>query len=147
MNLRRSRDVLLSVALLTAGCGERVGSGSVPPAPAPTTSVGSAERGGELAAAPPDTVDVALVEYTIGMPSRLSAGARVWRLSNQGFEGHNLRIFRAETDSLVWETDADVDPGRTDYATIELASGAYTVLCDVAGHDTRGMITQIEVNE
>ena len=91
-----------------------------------------------------DTIDVALLEYAIGIPGTLPAGELILTLSNQGFEDHNLRFFLIEADSVVWETASDVVAGETRVVELELEPGRYTVMCDVAGHDTRGM--QITVN-
>ena len=92
-----------------------------------------------------DTIEVALLEYAIGMPTKLSSGEVILKLSNQGFEDHNLRVFPSNTDSPVWETESDVAAGETRFVELELGPGQYTVICDVAGHDTRGMSVTINV--
>ena len=92
-----------------------------------------------------DTIEVALLEYAIGMPTKLSSGEVILKLSNQGFEDHNLRIFPSNTDLPVWETESDVAAGETRFVELELGPGQYTVICDVAGHDTRGMSITINV--
>ena len=92
-----------------------------------------------------DTIEVALLEYAIGIPTKLSSGEVILKLSNQGFEDHNLRFFLSNMDAPVWETESDVAAGETRLVELELGPGQYTVICDVAGHDTRGMSITINV--
>jgi len=92
-----------------------------------------------------DTIEVALLEYVIGIPRVLRAGSHALRVSNQGFEIHNLKLLESRGDSVVWQTGADINPGQTGVFEVDLAAGSYTLLCDVAGHDTRGMKVTIEV--
>ena len=92
-----------------------------------------------------EAVDVALLEYTIGMPTRLPPGPTVLRLSNQGFEGHNLKLVDPENGAVLWETDEDVATGEVRLVEVELPSGTWTVVCDVAGHDSRGMLMTLTV--
>ncbi|WP_420635331.1 sulfocyanin-like copper-binding protein [Candidatus Palauibacter sp.] len=92
-----------------------------------------------------DAVDVALLEYAIGMPTRLPAGPTVLRLSNQGFEMHNLKLVDPESGDVLWETETDVNTGETRLEEIVFAPGTYWVVCDIAGHDTRGMYMTLTV--
>jgi len=132
------RGWLALTAAAVAGCGSGGSdSGGREEAP-PAASVGP--TGAQL-----DTVDVALLEYVIGMPMRLTAGRVAWRLSNQGFEIHNLKVIAEGGDAPVWETERDVIPGETRVVELELAPGSYTVLCDVAGHDEKGMQMKLVV--
>ena len=92
-----------------------------------------------------EAVDVALLEYAIGMPSRLPAGPTVLRLSNQGFEMHNLKLVDPASGEVLWETEADVNTGEVRLVELDLSPGSYTVVCDVAGHDSRGMLMTLTV--
>lgn len=94
-----------------------------------------------------DTVEVALLEYAIGMPTRIAAGNVTLRLSNQGFELHNLKVFPTGANSPIWQTSKDINPGEVEVVSLDLAVGSYNVRCDVAGHDMRGMQINIEVEE
>lgn len=119
-------------AVATLGCTP----GAEPPRPdAPATR------------AAVDTVEVALLEYAIGMPTRIAAGNVVLRLSNQGFELHNLKVFPSGADTPIWQTASDINPGEVEVVSVDLEPGSYNVRCDVAGHDTRGMHLNIEVEE
>jgi hypothetical protein len=93
------------------------------------------------------TVAVFLTEYTIDMPSRLEAGEVRITVTNQGVEDHNLRILHAGSDEILWQTEGNVGSSLTQEALIELPEGEYVVLCDFAGHDSRGMFMTLEVRE
>ena len=139
---RLAAAVSVLAAGLAFGCGGEVDSGhpvarpaaAAGPAPPATDSIDAAEA-----------VDVALLEYAIGMPARLPAGPTVLRLSNQGFELHNLKLVDPESGAVLWETEEDVNTGETRLAELVLEPGRWTVLCDVAGHDSRGMLMTLTV--
>ena len=92
-----------------------------------------------------EAVDVALVEYAIGMPTQLPPGPTVLRLSNQGFEGHNLKLVNPESGAVLWETESDLNAGEARLVELVLETGTYRMICDVAGHDTRGMLMTLNV--
>lgn len=125
--------------VLAVGCAGDAESGSRAPAPPP------AAASYPEAVYEADAVDVALLEYAIGMPSRLPAGPTVLRLSNQGFELHNLKLVDPASGEVLWETETDVNTGEVRLVELDLAPGDYTVVCDVAGHDSRGMMTTLTV--
>ncbi len=136
--------VLFPGVLALAACGPDAGDTA---AAGETATIRPATPSASVdPSAPVDTVNVALLEYVIGMPSTLPAGRLALRLSNQGFELHNLKIL-AEDGTLVWETEREVFQGQTRVDELDLAPGTYTVLCDVAGHDSKGMLATIEVVE
>ena len=137
------------LGLIVVGCAGDAGrSGRAEIAVA--TAAGTAAVEGTTAAAADtiydvEAVDVALVEYAIGMPTRLPPGPTRLRLSNQGFEGHNLKLVEPESGALLWETESDLSAGEARVVELVLEAGTYTVLCDVAGHDTRGMLMTLTV--
>lgn len=137
-------------AVLAVGCAGDADSGSRPPAPAPMPGreaedpAFSAEAYPE-AAYEAEAVDVALLEYVIGMPTRLPSGPTVLRLSNQGFEMHNLKLVDPASGEVLWETETDVNTGEVRLVELDLSPGSYTVVCDVAGHDSRGMLMTLTV--
>ena len=146
---RRMPIATAAAAVLAFGCG---GAGeSADAAAAPASAAAAPEATG--AASDPDlsavyaveAVDVALLEYAIGMPSRLPAGPTVLRLSNQGFEMHNLKLVEPASGEVLWETETDVNTGEVRLVELDLAPGSYTVVCDVAGHDSRGMLMTLTV--
>ncbi len=146
----RRRGIPIAAAGLAFGCGGEGASADAAAAPASVAAAApeaadSASEPDPSAAYAVDAVDVALLEYAIGMPSRLPAGPTMLRLSNQGFEMHNLKFVEAASGELLWETETDVNTGEVRLVEIDLAPGSYTVLCDVAGHDSRGMLTTLTV--
>ena len=126
------------VPAIALGCARNADS-SPPPTPLPAAKP-YAEAVYEA-----EAVDVALLEYAIGMPSRLPPGPTVLRLSNQGFEMHNLKLVDPASGELLWETESDVNTGEVRLVELDLSPGSYTMLCDVAGHDSRGMLMTLTV--
>ena len=146
---RRMPIATAAAAVLAIGCGG--GGESADAAADPARAAAAPEATGS--ASDPDlsavyaveAVDVALLEYAIGMPSRLPAGPTVLRLSNQGFEMHNLKLVEPASGEVLWETESDVNTGEVRLVELDLAPGSYTVVCDVAGHDSRGMLMTLTV--
>ena len=136
------RVIPIAAAILAFGCGEEGEPADAAAAPAAADSGSEADLSAVYAA---DAVDVALLEYAIGMPSRLPAGPTVLRLSNQGFELHNLKLVDPATREVLWETETDVNTGEVRLVELDLSPGSYTVVCDVAGHDSRGMLMTLTV--
>lgn len=124
----------LLVVLVTLGCAAS-DEGAVPEQTAVAT-----ERVVE-----DGPVRVDLSEYMIDMPAVLPAGETVLRVSNLGIEDHNLRITPSGAEAPIWEMADNLSPGRTEVVTLHLAAGTYLILCDFAGHDTRGMFIEVEV--
>lgn len=133
---------VLATAFIVGACSGGKTDQSIPASAPPVTEIVS-----EKVTIPgsTDTIEVALLEYAIGIPTKLFCGEVILKLSNQGFEDHNLRFFPSNTDSPVWETESDVAAGETRVVELELRPGQYTVICDVAGHDTRGMRITVNV--
>jgi plastocyanin len=136
----RRRGTFAVAAALAFGCG-----GEGEPADAAAAPAVAASEPDLSAVYAADAVDVALLEYAIGMPSRLPAGPTVLRLSNQGFEMHNLKLVDPASGDVLWETETDVNTGEVRLVELELSPGSYTVVCDVAGHDSRGMLMTLTV--
>lgn len=145
----RRRGTFVVAAVLAFGCGGEGEPADAAAAPAGATHApGAAASTSEpdlSAVYAADAVDVALLEYAIGMPSRLPAGPTVLRLSNQGFEMHNLKLVNPASGEVLWETETDVNTGEVRLVELELSPGSYTVVCDVAGHDSRGMLMTLTV--
>jgi len=139
----------MAAAVLAFGCGgggePADGAATAARAAGAPDAADSAPEPDLSAAYAADAVDVALLEYAIGMPSRLPAGPTVLRLSNQGFEMHNLKLVDPANGEVLWETEADVNTGEVRLVELDLSPGSYTVVCDVAGHDSRGMLMTLTV--
>ncbi|MYC87020.1 MAG: hypothetical protein F4X22_02135 [Gemmatimonadales bacterium] len=139
----------IAAAMLALGCGGERGAANAAADPA---SAAAAPEAADAASEPDlsavfaaEAVDVALLEYAIGMPSRLPAGPTMLRLSNQGFEMHNLKLVDPASGEVLWETEEDVNTGEVRLVELDLSPGSYTVVCDVAGHDSRGMLMTLTV--
>ncbi|MCZ0935288.1 MAG: hypothetical protein OXJ54_08925 [Gemmatimonadetes bacterium] len=142
------RGMPIAAALLSLSCGGERGAANAAASPASAAAGLEATAASEpdlSAVYAADAVDVALLEYAIGMPSRLPAGPTVLRLSNQGFEMHNLKLVDPASGEVLWETEADVNTGEVRLVELDLTPGSYTVVCDVAGHDSRGMLMTLTV--
>ncbi|SVB60499.1 uncharacterized protein METZ01_LOCUS213353 [marine metagenome] len=94
---------------------------------------------------PPDTVEIILDEYWIGMPSVLPSGRTVLRLENHGFEEHNLLFVMKQADSVVWETEGRLSPFESRIVTSYFEPGIYSAVCDFSGHEGRGMFLDFTV--
>lgn len=139
----RAPSFALAALLALVSCGGPDEAVPERPAGASPADAEAATAGGPADA--PGAVGVTLEEYTIAMPDRLPAGRTVLRIANRGFEEHNLGLRAAGSGSTVWRTEGNVPPGGRLEATVELAAGTYTVLCDFAGHDARGMTRTLVV--
>ena len=58
---------------------------------------------------------------------------------NQGSIAHTLLIKNVKGFKL--------SVGRTDKGTVQLEPGSYTLYCDVAGHESAGMVADLTVTE
>ena len=145
--IHRRERLAVAIPVIAAGfalgCGGAADSADTAADPAAATREAAAAAADSIYAV--DAVDVALLEYAIGMPTRLPPGPTVLRLSNQGFEGHNLKLVDPESREVLWETEEDVNTGETRLVELVLEPGTWTMLCDVAGHDTRGMLLTLTV--
>lgn len=137
------RAVALTAGLFAAGALWSACRGGA----LPDAEEGSASPQAEPAASSrPDTIDVTLEDYVIVMPGSVPAGA-VLRIRNLGAEEHNLRFVREGETEPAWSTDVNLGPGDTLVLTLELEPGSYQALCDFAGHDARGMLRAISVED
>ncbi|NIP57877.1 MAG: hypothetical protein GWM92_11725 [Gemmatimonadetes bacterium] len=148
MGSRRLAVPLLSTLVLLAACGPDEegappgGSGQPPP-----TAGDSASAAGPSvrAVGADDTVRIELDEYGIAMADSLSAGRRVLRIRNRGFEEHDLVFRWRSSDSVAWRLDRRLGPGEHRVVDVALEPGAYAVICTVSNHESRGMFTDLDV--
>ncbi|WP_419948165.1 hypothetical protein [Candidatus Palauibacter sp.] len=145
--IRRRERLAVAIPVIAGGLAFGCGGGADSPDPAadPAAAAREADEAAADSIYAIDAVDVALLEYAIGMPTRLPPGPTVLRLSNQGFEGHNLKLVDPASREVLWETEEDVNTGETRLVELVLEPGTWTMLCDVAGHDTRGMLMTLTV--
>jgi uncharacterized cupredoxin-like copper-binding protein len=136
----------IGVGIAVAGCGGSSGgasSESAPPAAAPATA---AETLGVMLGAPS--------EFTL-KPAAAStrAGKVTFTVTNGGKAVHEMVVIAlasksldavkapdgsANEDTAVGEV-ADIDPGATKSATLQLAPGTYALICNEPGHFAGGM--------
>ena len=95
----------------------------------------------------PETIEIILADFYIGMPDILPAGDLTLRLASEGVEEHNLIFVRNDTEQTVWETDGRLSPFEVRIVEVTLPAGEYTAVCDFSGHETRGMFFDFTVSQ
>ena len=95
----------------------------------------------------PDTIEIMLADFYIGMPDILPAGDITLRLASEGVEEHNLIFVRKDTEENVWETEGRLSPYEVRTVELNLPEGEYTAVCDFSGHETRGMFFDFSVHQ
>ena len=95
----------------------------------------------------PETIEIILADFYIGMPDILPAGDLTLRLVSEGVEEHNLIFVRTDTEQTVWETDGRLSPFEVRTVELNLPAGEYTAVCDFSGHETRGMFFDVTVSQ
>jgi len=127
------------VALATfaaAACGR--GGGQQPASQAPPAVSQPAAPAVQPPAA--QVINAAEQEWSITLtPATVSAGRYEVVIKNTGTINHNfvIRGLNARTDQIP--------PGETKTLTVTLKPGAYTILCDIPGHEEAGMKTTLTV--
>ncbi len=100
---------------------------------------------GPSATLAPDTIAVTLGEYWIDMPRVLPAGRVILLVRNEGIEEHDLYLSRLGADSVWWRLPKRLSPGEETTAVLDIPAADYDVICDFAGHHTRGMFVRVAV--
>jgi len=95
----------------------------------------------------PDTIEIILADFYIGMPDILPAGDITLRLASEGVEEHNLIFVAKDTEENIWETDGRLSPYEVRTVELNLPAGKYTAVCDFSGHETRGMFFDFSVHQ
>jgi hypothetical protein len=95
----------------------------------------------------PDTIEITLADFYIGMPDILPAGDITLRLASEGVEEHNLIFVAKDTEENVWETEGRLSPYEVRTVELNLPAGKYTAVCDFSGHETRGMFFDFSVHQ
>jgi uncharacterized cupredoxin-like copper-binding protein len=147
--------------------GGALGSGTAgnPPgnaAAAPPITAATATPMPTAAATLPSSVGVALNEWSISPDATtLTAGKVSFAAQNGGKGLHEMVIFKSDKDpgslpvskSRVDESAVgdkigeieDLKPGSSKSATFNLSPGKYLLICNLANHYAKGMISQFEV--
>lgn len=82
------------------------------------------------------TVQVALSEFKIHMPTTLPAGLTVFHVVNTGDMEHDIEFTSPDMDVHL---DANLKPGDEGDLRVDLQPGEYRVWCPVGRHALRGM--------
>jgi uncharacterized cupredoxin-like copper-binding protein len=118
-----------------SGPGGGLGGGGQAPADETATSPAPAQAA---------TTEVGLTEYEIDMPASLSAGPRIFRVTNNGASEHN---FGVEGQGIEEEFETNLSPGETQTMQLDLEPGTYEVYCPVGNHREQGMEIQRTVTQ
>jgi uncharacterized cupredoxin-like copper-binding protein len=78
------------------------------------------------------------------MPTSLSAGSQIFRVTNNGAAAHNFEI---EGQGIEEKFEDNLAPGETKTMQLDLEPGAYEVYCPVGNHREQGMETQLTVTQ
>jgi plastocyanin len=102
--------------------------------------VGGCRMGGPAHTEPPPpsgSIAVEAKEYTF-TPSAITvpSGTVVFSIRNAGNEAHEFKILAGEENA---GTITSIAAGTTEALTVELAAGAYQLICTLNGHDQLGM--------
>jgi plastocyanin len=126
-----------SVSVLIA----KVLSGGTPEA---ATEAAQAAAATPAAASEPQLVDVSVTEFTIDMPTTLSAGKVRFNVTNNGAVPHS---FVLEGEGISKRLANNVPPGGSAKLNADLKPGAYTVYCPVGegAHRAKGMEVTLTV--
>jgi uncharacterized cupredoxin-like copper-binding protein len=91
-----------------------------------------------------ETVEVSLTEWAINMPTELEAGTVIFEVINDGTVPHTFQI---AGETVFAALEASIGPGETARLTVDLAPGAYTVICPLGdgAHRDIGMLLEITV--
>lgn len=156
--IRFAAALVLSAALLFAGCGGDNGNGPTEATPEAAESTPEATPAPEQTeTADPegqaDGVPVELDEWDVRVTEDAEAGTITFRARNVGQFAHELTVIRTETDAaelpvegLRAEPDGEVvgsisnvRPGDEETLEAELEPGHYALICNLPGHYERGM--------
>jgi plastocyanin len=86
------------------------------------------------------TINATEKDFAIALDnSSVAAGSVTFKITNQGPSPHNISIKEMK------KTSDTIDGGKTGQLTVDLPAGAYTVICDISGHEQLGMSTKITV--
>ena len=117
-----------------------LGGGSNPPAFATAAPVSggspAAGGGGNEAPAPAGDTAINVVEkdFAIAMDkTTIKAGSITINIKNNGPTPHNIAVKELNKASDT------IDPGKTGSLAVDLKPGAYTVICNIPGHEQLGM--------
>jgi iron uptake system component EfeO len=108
-----------------------------------------------------NTVEVTLADDSVTLSSaETSAGSVTFAATNDGTLTHEIEVFEGDADpaSLPIENDVantegwtlvdeieDITPGSSADLTLDLEAGSYQIVCNLAGHFSKGMYSTLTV--
>ncbi len=125
--MRRNLLCLASAATLVISLGACGDSGSDD-----DTEAGACTPDSELTVGAQDALKFDADSYDAGGPCIEVT------YTNEGSVAHTLLV--------KGESGFKLSVGRTDTGSIELEPGAYTLFCDIAGHESAGMVADLTVS-
>jgi plastocyanin len=92
-------------------------------------------------------VGVGLREYRIALyRSRVLPGRVRLNMENLGEDGHDLRVIGPTGTRTIRGSSPELEPGMRRTLTVTLRRrGVYTLVCTLADHEARGMISRLRV--
>jgi plastocyanin len=103
----------------------------------------------EAAAKKPRTtaVGVGLREYRVALyRSRVLPGRVRLNIENLGEDGHDLRVIGPSGTQTIRGFSPELKPGTRRTLTVTLRRrGVYTLVCTLADHEARGMLSRLRV--
>jgi len=174
-HFRHPVALLASSAILLAGCGAAASPTLTPiavntPSAAPAAT-SAAPTPTAVVATPAPSVSVltgqtvSLTEWKVMMPSTVKAGKATFTIANAGTTAHELLVFKSDLAPSAYPTNTagaivedgagvtllsdgdNIDPGKTQTRTVDLAPGTYLFVCNIPGHYPQGMFTVVTVTQ
>jgi plastocyanin len=92
-------------------------------------------------------VGVGLREYRIALyRSRVLPGRVRLNIENLGEDGHDLRVIGPTGTRTIRASSPELKPGTRRTLTVTLRKrGVYTLVCTLADHEARGMLSRLRV--
>src|SRR5438552_16338046 len=129
----------LGLAACDSGSTSTGGTGSTAVASTPTQPPGGSTGGSGA------TQKVVLAEWAVQLPvDQLQAGQTTLQVDDAGTMGHDL-VIQDSTGAEVGRTPVFKKEDGTKTLQVDLKPGTYKFFCDLPGHASKGMQTQITV--
>ncbi len=92
-------------------------------------------------------VGVGLREYRIALyRGRVMPGRVRFNVENLGEDGHDLRVIGPTGTRTIRGSSPEIKPGARRTLTVTLRTrGVYTLVCTLADHESRGMLSRLRV--
>jgi plastocyanin len=140
MKRRRGRHALLANVVAGAAICLALGASfaTTEAAPAPAAAAKKLRT---------TAVGVGLREYRIALyRSRVLPGRVRLNMENLGEDGHDLRVIGPTGTRTIRGSSPELKPGARGTLTVTLRRrGLYTLVCTLADHESRGMVSRLRV--